>query len=169
MNATDPIRYRAQLTPDAIAIIETDDRRLTYAMLDRCVDGMVVHLRRLGVQAGDVARVATQPPDQSAMLTVALALMRMGATAAEPSLPDGVARLTFMPAAMAAPGAIAVDRSWMTPADPSPITHDPLAPARIFASSGTTGGRGTRQSATPCCCVALPAEACCCRLAPLDG
>lgn len=138
MNITHPIRYRARLTPDATAIIETDDTRLSYADMDRCIDGMIPHLRRLGVRAGDIVRVGIQPPHQAVGLMLVLAVMRMGATAAEPSLPDEAGRPTLMPAGIAPPGTIAYDRSWMILADPV-LIGDTAAPARIFASSGTTG------------------------------
>jgi acyl-CoA synthetase (AMP-forming)/AMP-acid ligase II len=139
LNITEPIRFRARLTPDTTAIVETDGSRVSYTMLDACIDGMVGHLQRLGVRPGDIVRVAIQPPDQAAGLALVLGLLRMGATAAEPSLPAPLAHLTLMPASLASAGTTAFDRTWMTPAAPVPMAAGGEAVAKIFASSGTTG------------------------------
>ncbi len=148
MNVTAPLRRRARSHPDAPALIRADDRVFSYGELDRCIDRMAAHAARLGLAAGEVARLTIMPPDEATALVLALALARSGIASADPSTPADRLRLSFAarPASGAVPpGAVAFDATWLEApngspdAAPRPIHPGDTALLRVFASSGTTG------------------------------
>jgi acyl-coenzyme A synthetase/AMP-(fatty) acid ligase len=144
MNITDPIRYRARLSADAIAIIRADDSEVTYHDLERMIDAAAARIDGLGLVSGQVAGLAMTGPDEFPPLVVALALARSGIASADPALPakhldivlsltgtrDGVRNVLY-------------DPGWIQPPPRGlparPMHPDGSAICRVFASSGTTG------------------------------
>ncbi len=147
MNITDPIRNRARRNPTSIAVIRTDDTKVSYHDLDRMIDAAAARLAGLGLVPGQVVGLAIRGPDEFPPLVIALALARSGIASADPSLPAEHLDLLLV-----GPGtpkrtdvrSVAVDASWAAlPTRGSvpiaPMWTDGSAVCRIFASSGTTG------------------------------
>jgi acyl-coenzyme A synthetase/AMP-(fatty) acid ligase len=146
MNITDPIRYRARLTPNGAAIIRADDRVVTYHDFDQLIDAAAARIEGLGLIPGQIAGLAMTGPDEFPPLVVAMALARAGIASADPALPAEHLNI-FLPRAGTPPREgvrnAAFDSTW---ADP-PRGNVPVrsmhpggsAICRIMASSGTTG------------------------------
>ena len=86
MNISHSISEHALARPDHPAI-EDGDRVITYAELDRRVDGAAANLYAAGITPGDV--VGVMLPDSAEYLITLLALARAGAVImAIPTRPD---------------------------------------------------------------------------------
>ena len=143
MNITEPLRRHALLTPDAPALILPNGTAIGFGALDRAIDAVAGHARRLGLGAGDMAELSVTGPDEALGLITLLGLARLGVATTETPLPDGLGRLRFAAGGAAPPGCVAVDAGWLHPdpraAEAPPVARDDGATLRIFASSGTTG------------------------------
>lgn len=131
MNVTVPIRTLAGRTPDAPAIIAADGRIVSYAALDRAIDGMAARAHRIGLRPGDVVGLTIGGTEEALALMLALGLARAGIASANPAPPPPRLRTTLLP-----------DAAWREAAcgasGPAECADD-AALLRIFTSSGTTG------------------------------
>ena len=146
MNITDPIRYRARLAPDAIAVIRADDSAVTYRDFDRMIDIGAARLQGSGLVAGQIAGLAMVGPDELPPLIVALALARSGIASADPALPTEHLDVCLHPAGASPPPGVrhvSFEADWARPPRGTvpawPMAADGAAICRVFASSGTTG------------------------------
>ncbi len=164
----DPLAERTRATPDRTALVDTDaDRSVTYATLERAVDGLAAALLERGVSPGD--RVGLLAPTSAEFVRAVHAIFRMGAVVVplDPAGTDHRARLDrtdavaccHHPDATVAAEALA-DR-WPTIATDTSAVGDvtpawePTTEAAILFTSGTTGtakgvrltGRNLRASA----------------------
>jgi acyl-CoA synthetase (AMP-forming)/AMP-acid ligase II len=146
MNLTEPIRENAAKNPDAIAVVDTTGRGVTYRQLDRAIDSLGHRLRDIGLVPGDLAGVAPLPPYPYHLLRLALA--RLGVAFGPASLPAARTKLFLI--AGAAPRvdptkAFTLDPAWFeVPADDRAVAavtphEDDSALFGVFPSSGTTG------------------------------
>lgn len=70
------LRAAAALDPERTALV-ADGRRVSYAELDRLVDGLAAHLLELGIERGD--RVAIVLPNGAGMAIAIYGVLRAGA------------------------------------------------------------------------------------------
>ncbi len=131
MNVTAPLRTLARSMPQAPAIIAADGRIVTYAALDRGLDGIASRARTLGLRAGRIAGLAIGGPDEALALMLALGLARAGIATANPApAPPGLGTILTPDAAWRAAAEAASDAA---------ACADQSALLRVFTSSGTTG------------------------------
>ena len=154
-NITDTFRHRAATQPDRIALIHLDDRKTTYAALDRQIDQAAHRLQSLGFRPGDIIGLPIGAPNEALSLVLSLALARLGIASAEANLPpQHLTGLLLQPGQQAPEGvrAIPFGPDWLEgpAAPPLPIHPGGAATLRIFSTSGTTG--------TPSFCVVSHAQ-----------
>src|SRR5580658_2429446 len=146
MNITEPIRHRARLDPEAVAVIRADGSAVTYHHLDRMIEAAAARIDGLGLSPGQIAGLAITGPDEFPPLVMALALARAGIASADPALParhlDIFLHLAGTPAREGVRN-VGYDASWIHPprgtSPPTKMHPDGSAICRVFASSGTTG------------------------------
>lgn len=80
MQLTDPIRWWARNTPDAIALVFDGDESLTYAELDRWSDNVAHHLTGAGIGLGD--RVGIVGNNCVEWCVAAIGVLKIGAVLA---------------------------------------------------------------------------------------
>ena len=146
MNITEPLRQRAHLHPDKIAVIRLGGVGVGYGDLDRTVDAIAQRMLDLGLRPGTTVMIAFSPPYM--FLVLALAAARIGVAGAAPTHPPAACAACLAPDGMAAIASvrmIPVDPGWFrapAPASavpPVPLHQDDATICAYFDSSGTTG------------------------------
>ncbi len=146
MNIADPLRQRAQLHPDKIALIKLGGVGVSYGELERTVDAIAQRMLDLGLRPGQTVMVAFSPPYM--FLVLALAAARIGVASATPGHPPSACAACFAPdnmAAIAGVRMIPVGLEWFrapppaSAAAPVPSHQDEATICAYFDSSGTTG------------------------------
>lgn len=144
MNVTTSLRLHAARAPHDIAYVGLPHPVLTYAALERAVDGAAARLAALGLRPGDTAVLATH--DTLRQLVAGLALARLGvAQARAPFPPAQVAIALFddradtAPYGRAVPLAEVLAEAVTAPAASVPVHEDDAAVLLYAPSSGTTG------------------------------
>ena len=146
MNASEPIRRFASLTPDAVAYAGAYGATATYAVLEWSINAVAHRIRDLGLVPGQSAVLST--PDLYKHIVVALALARVGVAHAPITLPAHLTDIAILDGGVEGNGCartVALDD--LSPATlPSRDHARPVAPhgdgAAVLLhcpSSGTTG------------------------------
>jgi acyl-coenzyme A synthetase/AMP-(fatty) acid ligase len=142
MNITDPIRYRAQISPSAIAVIRADRSVVSYRDLEQMIDAAAARVDGIGLVPGQICGLAITGPDELVPLVLALALAQCGIATADPALPAEHLHVCLTRGGVAAAREVGYDAGWIRPSGTAmarPMHRDGSAICRIFASSGTTG------------------------------
>ena len=85
----DRIADHARRVPDRLAVVDDQDRSLTYAQLHAAATSLAVAMSSKGVGVGDV--VGMQLPNRAEAAVVAAAAEQLGAICARSSRPTGTA------------------------------------------------------------------------------
>ncbi|HVJ72859.1 MAG TPA: fatty acid--CoA ligase family protein [Casimicrobiaceae bacterium] len=143
MNISDPLRALARERPDIVAFVRPRGGKVSLRDFDRQVDELARRCLAVGVKPGEVILLAVQRPLR--LLQLELALARIGAAAAAPTLDRSLVDRRFIEGA--APAHVPSGRhfidAWFDAAPvegvPVPSHQDPDAVAIVCPSSGTTG------------------------------
>lgn len=143
MNITDPLRTLARERPDIVAFVRPHGGKVSLREFDRQVDELARRCLEIGVVPGKIVLLAVRRPLR--LLQLELALARIGAAAASPTIDRTLVDLRFIEGdapAVAPPGRHFID-AWFDAAPaydlPVPSHQDAGAIAIVFPSSGTTG------------------------------
>ena len=146
VNATEPLRRHALVTPDAAAWVRADGVPLTYLALDRAVDALAHRLRAADLRSGTTVALFVRIPLR--FCVAALALARLGVAFA-PEMPAGrLASVALVdgedPRAAEYARALPLvdllpEESHVAAHAPPPMHPDPDAVLMYCPTSGTTG------------------------------
>lgn len=153
MNITEPIRNRAHAAPGAPAIVRSNGSAVSYAELERIIDGIARRALAAGLVAGDVVGLDTEGTPRIggafATLVISLALARVGMAAKVMAGSTGPVAARFTASAThddAGARSLAITADWFRPAEtdatpPVPIHQDGEATCRIFPTWDASGTR----------------------------
>lgn len=94
MNASDPIRRHAQLTPHAVAYQSASGATATYAVLEWSINAVAHRIRELGLVPGQTAAIASN--DLWKYMVITLALGRLGIAHAPMTLPANLTAVALV-------------------------------------------------------------------------
>jgi len=138
-----PIAERAAREGASVALVLRSGATVDYAALDASTRSVAARLRVAGVAPGMIVALDLASPRAS--LVAILAIARLGAAAASPTLPESFTSHRLADPAVASrrgSPSIAFDPAWLAerpPTGDAPLAGDDDAIAIVHASSGTTG------------------------------
>lgn len=147
MNASEPLRRHALLTPDRVAYTSARGTTVSYAAIEDTINAVAHRVHDLGFVPGQ--SVALAASDLYRYIVVALALARLGITYAPNTLPPHLADVAFLDRGAKGNGCartVAFSDFWpedlLSRGDVTPVTPNDDGAAILMhcPSSGTTGG-----------------------------